>query len=321
MTDHASAWKPLIDDWILRETRMHPDTPIKGESVRVRDTVEIDDQAFVLLSYDIEYPWPSEEDAPGAQRSANTAVLQAMRVRQPWIEKDATKALGQLSTPNGIVRVYEHLLGARRAYSGTVAGSYNNVTLQYDDGSSSEASVVDGWFLAVVPEARRVESVKCVNGKGTAEEADLLRDDVVEMLSDTRFARTAGRTMYFSPLDLRGVHPLVQWQRAAGVVLVAVCLEQYDEGGVLRLRIDGVRPDDDMFVNWPRVSVTAGGEPLGSAICGEYGLADTITIDVGFRPWLDADVKQLVVRVTGLRGERGPVEPIELELSLSSLRT
>jgi hypothetical protein len=316
VTDHASAWKPLIDDWVARERKLHPDAPIAEPSVKVRDSVEIDDQAYVLVSYDIEYPWPSEEDAPGESRSANTAVLQAMRVRQPWIERDATRALSQLVTPGGEVRVFEHLLGSRRAYSGTVDG-HAAVTLCYDDGSSDDPSVVDGWFLAIVPESRRVERVRFGDGNGSMSEHRLERQDVGDVIDIDGFARTAGTAMYFSPLDLRSVVPLAQWHRAAGgLVLVAVCIEQYDEGGVLRLRIDGVRRDDDMFVSWPKVTIQGDGELMASAVCGEYWLADTVTMDVGFKPFVPDGTKQLTLRVRGLRGAEGPSEPVDFDVTL-----
>jgi hypothetical protein len=323
VTDHPSAWKPLIDEWVARERRLHPDAPIRDESVRVRDSVEIDDQAFVLLSFDVNHPWPVEEDAPGDSRSANTAVLQAARVRQPWVERDATRALGELHTPDGQVRVYEHVLGARRAFSGSVAeaalGGGTEVELCFDDEHSARATVVDGWFLAIVPESWRLRRVLVPGAEGY--DSELVRDDLGELLASApERARSAAHAIYFSPLDLRSVMPLVQWQRAGAVVVVASSLEQYDQGGLLRLRIDGVRADDDLFVSWPSVSLRAGDKTLMSAVCGEYGMADTLTVDVGFRPWLSPDVDELVVRVSDLRGAEGPVEPIELRLSMRQTR-
>lgn len=318
MNEHASAWKPLIDEWVARERRLHPDAPILDTSVRVRDAVEIDDQAFVLVSYDIDYPWPKEEDAPGQSRQANTAVLQAMRVRQPWIERDATRALARMSTTDGGVVAYEHLLGRRRAYSGTVANGLDRIELGFDDGSTTEVSVVDGWFLAVVPEVRQLASVSAAGSDDDGYASEFVRDDIGEVLDDLQFARTAGRSMYFSPLDLRAVEPLVQWQRSGDLVVVAVCLERYDEGGVLRLRVDGVRGDDDLFVNWPRVSVEANGMPVATAICGEYGLADTVTMDIGFKPYLPEGTHTVIARVSGLRGPEGPIEPVTLEITVGA---
>ena len=60
---------------VERERALHPAAPVRGDSVRVRDSLEVDDQAFVLVSYDVEYPWPQEEDTADDGRSLNTAVL------------------------------------------------------------------------------------------------------------------------------------------------------------------------------------------------------------------------------------------------------
>lgn len=327
MTDHPSAWKQLIDEWVARERRLHPDASIREESVRVRDSVEIDDQAFVLVSYHVDHPWPEEEDAHGDSRSANTAVLQAVRVRQPWVERDATRSLGELHTPDGIVRVHEHVLGARRAYSGMVTGDHadgaGEVELRFDEGHTQRTTLVDGWFLAVVPERWRIEGVAlpAASGGGDTYESELVRDDLGELLAAApERARRAAQAMYFSPLDLRSVVPLVQWERVGDVVVVASSLEQYDEGGMLRVRIDGVRADDDLFVSWPTISLSSGDRQLVSAVCGEYGMADTLSVDVGFRPWLAPDAEELLVRVSDLRGAEGPIPPVELRLSMRQSR-
>jgi len=318
MSDHPSAWKPLIDEWVTRERQLHSAAPIQEASVRVRDSVEIEDQAFVLLSYELDTPWPAEEDAPGDSRTANTAVLQAVRVRQPWIERDATRALSELHSIDGTLRVNEHLLGTRRAFSGQCAGSeLTAVTLHFADGHSQEATVVDGWFLAIVPEAWRLERLSAQRG-GESWDTELVRDDISEILAaGPEIGRSASQSIYFSPLDLRTVLPLVQWQRAGELVVVASCLEQYDNGGILRLRIDGVRADDDLFVTWPTISLAAGGSTLLSAISGEYGMKDTLAVDVAFKPWI-ADAAELVVRVSDLRGADGPAAPIEMTLAVKS---
>ena len=86
-----SAWRPLIDEWVRRESQLRPHLPVVGDSVRVRDAVEVGDHAYVLLSYDVDSPWPAEEDdSSGA--GEHTAVIQAERVRQPWHERDSTRA-------------------------------------------------------------------------------------------------------------------------------------------------------------------------------------------------------------------------------------
>ena len=83
--------------------------------------------------------------------------------------------------------------------------------------------------------------------------------------------------MYFSPLDLRSVISLVQWKRSDDVVVVATCLEQYDEGGMLRLRIDGIRADDDTFVSWPRVMLEIDGNDMMKFDKSELKVADSCT--------------------------------------------
>ena len=122
--------------------------------------------------------------------------------------------------------------------------------------------------------------------------------------------------MYFSPLDLRSVIPIVQWVRSGEVVAVATCLEQYDEGGMLRLRIDGIRADDDTFVTWPTGTLAIDGEEIGSVVCGEYSLADTISLDIGFRPWLPTSAREMSVRIEGVRGAKGEIEPMTLAIRL-----
>lgn len=312
-TEHPpSAWRHLIDDWVEREGQLRPHLPVLGDSVRVRDAVEVGDQAYVLVSYDIDSPWPAEEDVTGTGASAYTAVIQAERVRQPWHERDSTRARTAWKSADGDVTIYEHLLGPRRAFSGQAPARAGSVTIAFDEGEAIDATVVDGWFLAVVPEGRRAQRV-AVDG---AEATKLERADMPSMLPDPSFARAGADAMYFSPLDLRTVHSLVRWQRAGGVVVVATCLEQYDEGGMLRLRIDGIRADDDTFVAWPRVVLNIDGEELPSAVCGEYSLADTISLDIGFRPWLPAGATQLGIRIEGIRGAAGEVEPIELDVAL-----
>lgn len=308
-----SAWRPLIDEWVQREGQLRPHLPVVGESVRVRDAVEVGDHAYVLLSYDVDSPWPAEEDVAALGGSAeHTAVIQAERVRQPWHERDSTRARTAWRTADGTVIVHEHLLGTRRAFSGQVPVGAGTVTLSFSEGDAVDATVVDGWFLAVVPDARRVRGI-AIDG---ASAADLEPADFTSLLPDPSFERQGADAMYFSPLDLRTVHPLVQWQRVGGIVVVATCVEQYDEGGMLRLRIDGIRADDDTFVSWPRVTLSVGGQELPSAVCGEYSLADTISLDIGFRPWLPAGTTHLGISVEGIRGAGGEIGPVELEVAL-----
>lgn len=311
-TQPPSAWRPLIDEWVRRESQLRPHLPVLGESVRVRDAVEVGDHAFVLLSYDVDSPWPKEEDVETEGHGGDrTAVIQAERVRQPWHERDSTRARTAWQVPDATVIVHEHLLGSRRAFSGQV-GTGSEVELAFHDGEPVRATVVDGWFLAVADDERRVRSIAIDGG----EVVDLEPAAVSNMLPDPTFARAGSDAMYFSPLDLRTVHSIVQWQRVGEVVVVATCIEQYDEGGMLRLRIDGIRADDDTFVTWPRVSLEADGRELPSAVCGEYSLADTISLDIGFRPWLPADATTLSVRVEGVRGRDGEIAPVELSVDL-----
>ncbi len=307
-----SAWRPLIDEWVAREGQLRPHLPVLGDTVRVRDAVEVGDQAYVLLSYDVDSPWPKEEDVATPGGGEHTAVIQAERVRQPWHERDSTRARTAWRTSDGTVTVHEHLLGPRRAFSGQVLSDASTVTISFDEGDAIDATVVDGWFLAVVPEGRRAQRV-ALDG---ADANDLERADVASMLPDPSFERAGADAMYFSPLDLRTVHALVQWQRVGEIVVVATCMEQYDEGGMLRLRIDGIRADDDTFVTWPRVSLFVDDNELSSAVCGEYSLADTISLDIGLRPWLPAGASRLRVRVEGIRGAAGQIEPIELDVKL-----
>jgi len=307
-----SAWRPLIDDWVEREGQLRPHLPVLGDSVRVRDAVEVGDQAYVLVSFDVDSPWPAEEDVAGAPGGAHTAVIQAERVRQPWHERDSTRSRTAWRTVDGTVTIHEHLLGSRRAFSGQAPATSDKVTLAFDQGEPVDATVVDGWFLAVVPEGRRAQGIG-LDGEAVT---DLERADAPSMLPDPIFARAGADAMYFSPLDLRTVHSLVQWQRARGVVLVATCLEQYDEGGMLRLRIDGIRADDDTFVHWPRITLMVDGQELPSAVCGEYSLADTISLDIGFRPWLPAGASRLTIIAEGIRGAEGEVDTVELEVAL-----
>jgi hypothetical protein len=311
-----SAWRPIIDDWVAREGQLRPHMPVLGDSVRVRDAVEVGDQAYVLLSYDIDSPWPAEEDLAGAGAGEHTAVIQAERVRQPWHERDSTRARTSWCTTDGTVTIHEHLLGSRRAFSGHVAAAADRVTISFDDGEPVDATVVDGWFLAVVPEARRVAGLAIDDAVAT----ELERAEFGGLLPDPSFATAGADAMYFSPLDLRTVHSLVQWQRVDGIVVVATCVEQYDDGGMLRLRIDGIRADDDTFVSWPRVTLEIDGIELPSATCGEYSLADTISLDIGFRPWLPAGATQLRVRVAGIRGESGEVPSVEFDVDLATRR-
>lgn len=307
-----SAWRPLIDEWVAREGQLRPHLPVLGDSVRVRDAVEVGDQAYVLLSYDVDSPWPKEEDVATPAGAEHTAVIQAERVRQPWHERDSTRARTAWRTSDGTVTVHEHLLGPRRAFSGQVLADATTVTISFDEGDTVDATVVDGWFLAVVPEGRRAQHVALDGADATA----LERADVASMLPDPSFERAGADAMYFSPLDLRTVHSIVQWQRVGDVVIVATCMEQYDEGGMLRLRIDGIRADDDTFVTWPRVSLFVDDQELSSAVCGEYSLADTISLDIGLRPWLPAGASKLRVHVEGIRGAAGEVEPIDLDVKL-----
>jgi len=310
--DQPSAWRPLIDEWVSREGQLRPHLPVRGESVRVRDAVEMGDQAYVLLSFDVDAPWPAAEDIAGGGGAEQTAVIQAERVRQPWHERDSTRATTAWRTTDGTVTVHEHLLGPRRAFSGQVPAGASKVTIGFSEGEAVDATVVDGWFLTVVPGERRASSVS-LDGR---DQERLERSDPGGVLPDPTFARTAGDAMYFSPLDLRSVLPVVQWQRIGEIVVVATCLEQYDEGGVLRIRIDGTRADDDTFVTWPSVSLAIDGLELSSAVCGEYSLADTISLDIGFRPWLPADVEMVSMCVEGIRGAQGQIGPVELDLRL-----
>jgi hypothetical protein len=311
-----SAWRPLIDDWVKRETQLRPHLPVVGDSVRVRDAVEVGDHAYVLLSYDVDSPWPAEEDVRQAGGGEHTAVIQAERVRQPWHERDSTRSRTAWQATDGSVVVHEHVLDSRRAFSGSVSAGGTSISIDFDEGEPTQATLVDGWFLAVVPDGCRIRAVRVDEG----ESLELEAADVSSLLPDPSFARAGADAMYFSPLDLRTVHPVVQWKRSGDVVVVATCLEQYDEGGMLRLRIDGIRADDDTFVNWPRVMLMIGSSELPSAVCGEYSLADTISLDIGFRPWLPAGASQLGVMVEGIRGRTGEIEPIELEIDLRARR-
>lgn len=311
-TTHHTAWQPLIDEWVSRESQLRPHQPVKGDTVRVRDAVEVGDHAYVLLTYDVDSPWPAEEDVLNEGVAARTAVIQAERVRQPWHERDSTRSRTAWRTSDGHVTIHEHLLGPRRAFSGQVAGSARQVTIHFDEGDSTDATVVDGWFLAVVPEARRAREVSVDSAEATA----LERADIASMLPEPNFSRAGADAMYFSPLDLRAVLSLVRWQRSGDVVVVATCIEQYDEGGMLRLRIDGIRADDDTFVSWPTVTLTVDGEELPSAVCGEYSLADTISLDIGFRPWLSAGSEVIGIQVEGIRGQDGVVDPVAFDVTL-----
>ncbi|MCW2928337.1 MAG: hypothetical protein JWM86_2305, partial [Thermoleophilia bacterium] len=116
-TNPPSAWRPLIDEWVKRESQLRPHMPVLGDTVRVRDAVEVGDQAYVLLSYDVDSPWPKEEDLTSIGSGELTAVIQAERVRQPWHERDSTRARTAWRTTDGTVTIHEHLLGARRAFS------------------------------------------------------------------------------------------------------------------------------------------------------------------------------------------------------------
>jgi hypothetical protein len=309
-----SAWSPLIDEWVEREAQLRPHLPVRGETVQVRDAVEVGDQAFVLVSFDVDHPWPAEEEvgAGATAGSAHTAVIQAERARQPWLERDSTRAVGTWRTDHSEFVVNEHVLGSRRALSGQVPASAERVTLGFDDGEPLDATVVDGWFLAVVPEARRVQSIAAAD----SQPLNLFRADAESLLPDPMFARSGGDAMYFSPLDLRVVHPIVRWTRVGDVVAVVASIEQYDDGGMLRLRVDGVRTDDDTFVSWPKVVIRVDGDPVASAVCGEHALADTISLDVGFKPWFASDVSNVEVAVSGLRGGDGHIEPAVIEFAV-----
>jgi hypothetical protein len=110
--------------------------------------------------------------------------------------------------------------------------------------------------------------------------------------------------MYFSPLDLRSVRPIQHWERAGDIVVVATSVEQ---------------SDDDVLVSWPKVRLSVDGSPVASGICGEYSLADTLSLDIGFRPWI-SDTSTLTITVEGLRGSEGPVPTVEFNVSLSKSR-
>jgi hypothetical protein len=319
MTGNTSAWKTLIDVWADRERELHPDTPVLPDSIEVRDAVEHGDQVFVLISYDVEYPWPQEEDAPGEERNYNTAVIQGVRVRDPWIESDSARGLSTARTADGAVFVSEHPLGARRAISANFSGDIDEGVLVFEDASEQTASVVEGWMLVLTDHNRKLASIRGLKGGSEAYSGDVERDDVSDVMSGMDFTRSAGRSMYFSPLDLRSVTPLIQWERAEGIVVVAVCLERYDDGGVLRLRIDGIRSDDDMFVSWPIVSLEVNGKTVPSAVCGESSFADTVAMDVGFRPASMDGIERIRVRVEGLRGHDGPIAPMDFSLDVSKV--
>lgn len=317
MTEHASAWSSLIEEWVARENKLQPHAPIDTSTVRVRDNVEIGDQMFILVSYDVEYPWPDDEDTEADGRHANTAVLQAQRVRTPWIEQDATRSHSVLSSDGGETMVFEHVLGRKRAFSGHAATEISSVTLHFADGSDESVSVVGGWFLAVVAEDKHL---KRVSGGAGAEAFDhALEAGEPDWMVASGFGRAADRTMYFSPLDLRSVRPIQHWERAGDIVVVATSVEQYDEGGLLRLRIDGIRSDDDVLVSWPKVRLSVDGSPVASGVCGEYSLGDTLSLDIGFRPWI-SDTSTLSISVEGLRGADGPVGTISFDVSLTKSR-
>ena len=318
MSEHTSAWKAIVDDWVARERDLRPSAPIDPSSVEVRDAVEIGDAMFVLVSFDVVYPWPQEEDAADGDRARNTAVIQAARVRQPWLERDASRSCAHMESSDGKVLVNEHTLGDRRAWSGFVADGWDSLTLQFEDGTQRHVDVVDGWFLAVENEALRIAGIS--GPSGSSYEATLERRDTSDLLGSMEIERPASQVPYFSPLDLRAVHPLVRWQREGNIVVVASSLEQYDEGGILRLRIDGVRSDDDLFVSWPEVVIDADGVPVQCAPCAEFSLKDTITIDIGFTPWVAPTHDDFRVVVRGLRGASGRVEPIMLELAARDIR-
>lgn len=305
-----SAWRPLIDAWAERERQLRPHQPVLPDRVFVRDAVEVGDHAYVLVSYEVDTPWPAEEDVTGAGNVPLTAVIQAERTRQPWMERDSTRSRTPWSNEDGTLHVAEHVLGVRRVYSGRVETG-EHVGL-YLDGAATPitATVVDGWFVAVASEDLPLRFVAIDGGEQIA----MHRVDVMGMLPDPTFARPGADPMYFSPLDLRTVIPIVQWVRSGDVVVVATCIEQYDEGGMLRLRIDGTRADEDTFVTWPRVSLFVDGQELPSAVCGEYSLADTISLDIGFRPWLPAGTVELGIRVDGIRGAAGDIGTIDLDV-------
>lgn len=314
LTQQPSAWRHLIDEWTQRELQLRPHLPVVASTVRVRDAVEVGDHAYVLLSYDVESPWPAEEDVVDADATEHTAIIQAERLRQPWYERDSTRARTVWRSVEAGVVVHEYVLGDHRAFSGQMAGEGNRVVLEFSEGNPVEATIVNGWFLAVNDSGKKLISIS-VDG---AEKSRLEVAEIASMLPDPSFARSGADAMYFSPLDLRTVHSIVQWQRAGNIVAVVTCIEQYDEGGIVRLRIDGIRVDDDVFVAWPRVSLMAGEQEIPSALCGEYALADTISLDIGFRPWFAAGVDKLKIRIDGIRGAAGEVAPIELVVSLSS---
>lgn len=312
MNEHPSAWQSLVDHWVEREARLRPDEPIRDGSVQVRDCVEVGDQAYVLVSYDIDNPWPTEEDAPGDGRMANTAVLQAARVRTPWAERDATRSHVRHTAIDGSAWLHEHLLTGRRAWSGAARAGAERVRLEFEDGEPVEAPVVDGWFLAVVSADQRIRGIAVDGG----EPVQVARTQFDELFAEGSGAdQRRGEPMYFSPLDLRSVLPIVCWERSGDTVVVASSLEQYDEGGIVRLRIDGIRLDEDALRSWPRVSLSVDGAELASGICGEYALGDTMSVDIGFRPWLAAG-STLQLQVEDLRGPDGRVRPMTLDVAV-----
>jgi hypothetical protein len=212
--------------------------------------------------------------------------------------------------------VYEHLLGGHRAWSGYIEQSNADVTVHFERDNEMEVTVVDGWFLAIAPESWRITSLD-VDGKTI----ELWRIEAgAELMADARFPRSAGGAMYFSPLDLRAVTPIVTWQRQGDTVAVVSSVEQYDEGGIIRLRIDGVRVDDDCFLAWPRILVKGNEQLISSAACGEYALADTLQVDIGFKPWIPDNVDSVSVVIENLRSANGIVPPITVEIPAEKFR-
>ncbi len=322
MTEEPSAWNHIVADWVEAENGIRSEMPILGESTRVRDAIQHCDNAFILVSYDVAVPWPSEEDTPRERRGENNAVICAKRVRTPWMEYDNSRAALQQCTADGEVRVYQHMLGGRLALTGYTTLTVEELAFRAEiSGSSDEpistARVIDGWFITVVSPDERPGCVSWVGDDGVEVVEQLVFVEEPPRISATEgFKRDAGRSHYFSPLDLRAVYPLVRWQRSGRVTAVAVCVEKYDKGGILRIRLDGIMPDDDLFLTWPEVRLDVDGELYPSAVYGEYRNSDTVSMDIGFKPWRDIETSNLTVELSGLRGASGVIEPLKLELAL-----
>jgi hypothetical protein len=108
--------------------------------------------------------------------------------------------------------------------------------------------------------------------------------------------------------------------REGDTVVVITSIERYDEGGIIRIRVDGIRPDDDCCVSWPRILVADDdGGLISNAAIGDYVLADTLQVDIGFRPWIPDGTRNLTVTVERLRGPQGIVPPVVVQIPVENL--